>query len=431
METAKQKNHDYLWVMLILCFITYAICFGFCSSGRTLYLTAITDAFGFRRGDFALTDTFRYVTSIIVNLFFGFLIHKYKAKTLLCFGIVFMLSFAVINTFAQDLWLFYLGSICLGIGAPLTGTTMMSVVINRWATKNKGIIMGIVLSANGLGGALAAQIVTPIIFEEGNPLGFRNSYRLISMILCIIIVLVIIFFREYPKNAQKTYEPLKKNKKARSSVWVGIDYEQAIKKPYFYITMMCVAFIGFSLTGLNSISVPYMYDIGFAKDFVANITTMTSLFLMATKAFTGLFYDKFGIKITMNICFASCFISIIGFFLLKNSVLGMSVAVVRAFFSSVAQPLETIMISFFIAELFGNKAFDKIVGPFIAACNLGLAIGSPLSNYCFDFFGNYYIPIIMYALLMAFVIIAMNIVIKEANRDKQKILQALAESGQA
>lgn len=35
--------------------------------------------------------------------------------------------------------------------------------------------LGFVLAANGLGGALAAQVVTPIIYQEGNPFGYRNA----------------------------------------------------------------------------------------------------------------------------------------------------------------------------------------------------------------------------------------------------------------
>ncbi len=424
-EKPKRKRFDYLWIMIPLCYITYGICFGFCSSGRSLYLTAITEALGFKRGDFALNDTFRYVTSIVVNLFFGYLINKFGAKKLLISGIFFMIAFTIINSVAEDLWLFYVGGFFLGLAVPLTGTTMMSVVLNRWVTKNKGVVIGLVLSANALGSAIAVQIITPILFNAANPFGYRTSYRLVTYLLVIIVVLVAIFFRSYPKGAVKTAEPTKRKRKQKGESWVGIDYNEVVKKPYFYMVATCMAFTGFSLVGIAAIGVPYMYDLGMPESVIANASTIGSLMLMATKAMTGFVNDKFGLKASMNICFISGLISICGLPLLSNTPLGIAVAYIRPFFSQIATPLETIMIPFFVTELFGNKSFDKVIGIYLGASSLGMAIGSPVTNYCYDIFGSYSVIIIAYTTLLVAVLIIMNVVLKYANRDKQKILQSL------
>lgn len=427
-EKSQNKKFDYAWVIIIISFLTVAISLGFCSSGRTMYLTAITDALGFKRGEFALNDTFRYVTTTIVNLFFGLLINKFGAKKLMCAGFLFLIAFSVINSLAEKLWLFYVGGICLGIGLSWTGTSMVSVVVNRWCTKNKGLITGATLAANGLGGAIAAQIISPIIFEEGNPFGYRNSYRLVTLILAIMLVLIIIFFRNAPKGAEKTVVPLKKQRKVRGTGWVGMEFSQAIKKPYFYVALLCMTLTGLSLQGLSGLGTPYMYDLGFDKSFVANLTTIGSLWFMCCKILTGFSYDKIGIKITMNICLVSCFISISGIFFLENTSLGKAIAICRAFFGNIAIPLETVMLPFFASELFGNKCFNKMVGIFVSASSLGFAFGSPFSNACYDYFGNYDFPIILYACLMIFVCMAMNIVMITADRDRKRILSQLQET---
>ena len=62
------------------------ISLGFCSSGKTYYLTAITDALSIPRGAYSLTDTFRFVSTTVVNIFFGSLIAKFGSKKLILAG---------------------------------------------------------------------------------------------------------------------------------------------------------------------------------------------------------------------------------------------------------------------------------------------------------------------------------------------------------
>lgn len=278
-----KKKFDYSWVIVVLCFLAVCTSLGLCSGGRTMYLTAITEALDIKRSAFSLNDTFRYVTTTILNLYFGTIFNKFGAKKLMCAGFVCLISFALINSFATELWLFYIGGILLGVGLSWTGTTMMSTVVNIWCHKNKGAITGAILAANGLGSAVAVQILSPIIFEEGNPFGYRNSYRIVAVVLAVVLVLILLFFKERPKGAEKTVIASKKQRKVRGTGWVGMDYSDVVRKPYFYFALVCMMFTGMSLQGLGGISTPHMYDLGLDKGFVANLMTISSLCLMGSK----------------------------------------------------------------------------------------------------------------------------------------------------
>ena len=89
----------------------------------------------------------------------------------------------LLYSFAVNVIMLYLGGIFLGIGFSWTTTTMVGYVVNVWCSKNKGTIMGLVLASNGLGGALAMQIVSPII--ESSEVGFKLAYGIIAIILAI------------------------------------------------------------------------------------------------------------------------------------------------------------------------------------------------------------------------------------------------------
>lgn len=419
----KKLNADYTWVIIALSFLMVAISLGLCSSGRNLYLTAITDALNIPRGAFSLTNTIRYFTTTTLNLFFGKLVYKFGTKKLICAGFICLICFALINSFATNLFVFYIGSLFLGTGLSWTGTTMTSAIVNKWCKSNKGTVTGAILAANGIGGAIAVQIISPIIFQEGNPFGYRTSYHMVAIVLAVVLTLILILYRENPKGETGKTIVEKKKKKARGTGWIGMEYSKAVKKPYFYLALLSMFFTGMALQGLGGISFPHMYDIGINVGFVATISSISSILLTITKFSTGFMYDRLGLKISMNICLFCAFVSITGLVLITNTPAGHVIAFVRSIFSSVALPLETVMLPLFALELFGNREYEKFVGVFASASTAGFAIGSPFGNICYDFFGNYNLAFYIFGAMLVFVTITMQYVLAAANRDRQIIEQ--------
>ncbi len=421
-KNIKKINFDYTWVIIGLCFLMVAVSLGFCSSGRTYYLTAITDALKIPRGAFSLNDTFRFVTTTIVNLYFGKLVSRHGIKKLIIAGFLCLICFSVINAVASKLISFYIGSIFLGIGLTFTSTTMVSVIINRWCKTNKGTITGAVLASNGIGGAIAVQVISPIIFQEGNPFGYRESYHLVTVLLAVVLVLVILFFRNNPKGEESNPISVDKKKKPRGAGWIGMDYSVGCKKTYFYAALFAVMLTGFSLTGLGGIAFPHMYDVGIDVEFVALVSSITSIILTMSKFGVGYMYDRLGMRITMNICFICSLFSVFSLLLVSNSPFGRAVVLIRGIVSCLALPLETVMIPLYVSEFFGNKSFEKFTGIFVSVNYAGYAIGSPLGNIFYDLFGSYNIAFVMFGIMMFIAAISMQYVLKAANNDRKIIL---------
>lgn len=424
----KKLKPDYSWVIIGLAFLMVLTSLGFCSSGRTIYLNAITDALNIPRGVFSISHSIRYIATTVINIYFGRLVAKFGTKKLICAGFICLICFALMNAVATKVITFYIASVFLGAGLSWTGTSMVSCIVNRWCKKNKGTITGATLAANGLGGALAIQIISPIIYAPGKPFGYRTSYIMVSLILLATLALVMIFYREHPKGEETPDNTAaNKKRKTRGEGWVGMDYKDAVKKPYFYITIFCIFLTGFTLQGLNGIAFPHMYDIGMDVKYVTLLTSIGSIMLMVSKFATGFSYDKLGMRITLNACLICAFVSVFGLILLTNTKAGYVLAFIRSVLSSFALPLETVMLPLYASELFGNKSFDKTVGVFVSANYAGFALGAPMGNILYDFFGSYRIAFLIFSIMMIVVAVLMQFVLSKAHKDRECILSQYSE----
>lgn len=428
MEESKKtrKKLDYKWVIVALCFLMVFTCLGFCSSNKSLYTFAITEALEIPRSAYSLNDTLRFITTAVVNMFFGSMVHKYGTKKLICAGFISLILSCFAYSLATNVFAIYLGGCLLGIGLSWTTTTMVGCVVNKWCKENKGTIMGVILCSNGLGGALAAQIVSPIIYEEGNAFGYRHAYHLVALFLLFVFVLIALFFKEQPKNYDNS-QPIVTKKKSRGQSWIGIEYAEARKKGYYYATLVCIFLTGFVLQGVNGVAAVHMKDIGLDAVYVATVLSAHSIALAGFKFLTGFLYDRFGLKITMNICSLAAVVAMLSLAVMTNSQGGMVLAMVYGIISSLALPLETIMLPIYASDLFGEKSFDHIMGKFVSFNVLGYSVAAFVMGLCYDAMGTYQPALIVCAVIMVGIMVSMQFVLNTAHRCRDTVLEEQEE----
>ena len=427
METETKKKFSYKWVMIALCFIMVGVSLGFCSSPGQLYISAITNenALGFARSAYAFTNTFRFVSTAIINLFFGTLIAKFGPKRLIFAGFTCLITANLIYSFASELWVFYIGGIFLGLGFSWTTTTMIGYVVILWCRENKGTIMGAILASNGIFGAIAMKLIGYLINRNADPFGYRDAYRIVVLILIAVALLVLIFFKTSP-NDTDTSNISKKKSRGRS--WTGLEYSKTVKTAYFWLAIACVFLTGMTLQGVSGISSPHMEAVGLDKDYITTVLAIHSIALTFFKFIVGFLYDRFGLRVTTGICYVTSALVMTALVLLTNSPEGKVLAMFYGVFSSLALPLETIMLPIIAGDLFGERSFNKILGIIVSANTAGYAVGSPLSNLCFDLTGSYSISICIGISLIVIIMVIMQIIINRANR-YHKEAEALDTAG--
>ena len=410
------KKPEYKWVVAAICFLMIFITLGFCSSNRSIYLAAITQALDIKRSAFSLNDSFRFISTAVVNLFFGMLVYKHGTKKLICAGFISLIISMMLYATSSSLIGFYIGGIFLGIGFSWTSTTMVGCIINKWFTKNKGTVMGAVLAANGFGSALATQIVSPIIYQEGNAFGYRTAYKLIALILLASLLIVILFYKDKPKELKDSSSSQKKS--AHGDNWEGISYDAAVKKPFYWAALVCIFLTSFVLQGMTGVAAAHMKDVGMTPAFIAGALSLHALSLAAFKFLTGFFYDKFGLRVTMSICDIATMVVMLFLIFITNSPTGKVLAYLYGIMSALALPLETIMLPIFAGDIFGQKSYNKILGIFVSVNTAGYAFGVPLTNLSYDLFGTYIPVFVLFFLTMLAITVVFQFIAKASKRER-------------
>lgn len=426
MESVKKSKFHYGWVIFAACFIMVFCTLGFCSSTKSLFLAPATKDTGLSRSMFSLGDCCRYITVALLNMNFGRLVEKFGPRKLVAAGFVFLGASMAVYSLSFTVPGFCLGGILLGCGLAFSTTTIVGYFVEKWFTKAKGTIMGIILAANGLGSAVAAQILGPVI--ESGVHGWRAGYRTSGIIVVCVGVLVWLLLRNRPEDMK--LEPLGQNGKIKVSQqndWIGREFAEIRKKPQFWATLVCCLLYGIIIQSYSGCSSAHFKDVGLDGKLIANILSIHSLFLFATKTSTGFMFDKFGLR-TVLIFSSLC---VIGAVLLLSAAGPDSTRLpyFYALASAFGLPIETVMMPLLARDMYGVRAYAKIMGIIVGVVQLGMCLGSLLTNAWFDYFGSYRKIFIIFAIVMAVVTVVMNILITDAHADRKRYKKELREKG--
>jgi len=418
METAKQtKRFHYAWVIFAVCFLSVFTSLGFCSSPKSLFLAAITEDLGIPRSLFSIGNSCRFITTAAVNLFFGKLVSRFGARKLIAAGFACLALSNLIGAFSGGVFGFYVSNVFLGLGLAWSTTSLVGVVVEKWFTSRKGTIMGFILAANGLGGAISSQILSRLIYAKAD--GWRTAYLATAAVMVAVGLVIVLFMRGRPEDmgVHALGDGTVSVKKRRGREWTGIGAHDAFRRPYFYVCVLCVFLTGLILQSAAGVSSAHMRDRGISAEVIANAMSIGSLTLMASKMIMGACFDRFGLRVTMIFCDVCAVAAIAMLAFVDNGAAAVLYKIIVAF----GLPLETIMLPLITKECFGQKSFAYLMGLMVSFNTLGYSVGSPLMNLIFDMTGAYSGGMMVMAAALAVVAVVMQMVISAAHRERLRV----------
>lgn len=384
-----KKRFSYSYVMVGLCFLTIFISLGFCRGNRGLFLAPITDALGISRSVYSFNDTICYITSAVMNLFLFRLCNRFGLKRMIVTGLGLTLIAFLVSAIANTVFPFYVSGFLMGMGSSFTTTGMMNIVLRRWVKKNLGTALGLTLAANGLGSTVAALIYSPVI--SASTFGYRTAYYISAALTVLILVIVLLFFREAPKDYVKTDTEMKKK---------SFRMDRSAISGSFILVCIMTTLTGVILQGMVSTRFAHWKDNGLSTAWVTTLAAISGLLLTSAKFLAGLSYDKLGLRKTLFLTFGASVLALVTLCFSGNSTLGIIATVIGCICYPLALPLETVLVPLISGDLFGaeNPSYANIL---LSVLSVGFSISGPVFNVCFDLFSSYNPIYFISAILMA------------------------------
>ena len=415
----KKKGFFYGWVVIACCTMLAFSVNAMGNNTLTFYVTSLSETFKVNRAtvNFSLF-TIGLFTRTVIGLFFGRLARRFGVKRLMVIGFAFVLAGFAAYSFAGSIAMISLGSALYGVAHAIGTLSSYNVIINNWFSKNKGMMLGILNTAIGVGGMVINPLVSNWIQRFGWNLSFLNT----AFLIAAIAIPALVFIREAPPKA----EPVQANASKAIPVQLPdgekdnlqqmpvMTLRRALRVNRFWLLVAVQLLIGFSIGPSFSNAIPALRAMEVDTKLVSGLLSVFIAFGIAVGHLaSGFIFDRFGLKPLM---YAIVGIVSTGLILMsqvsaRTPVLLLVMTVICIGYGNALTlgTLSHMINSVFSAE---QKDFSGLFGCLFAVQNIGIMIGSPISGMVFDSTGSYQIAYELSCALLVLMLILLGIALR-------------------
>lgn len=390
---------------------------------NSLYTIPVTDDLGISRSSFSLAMSLRPLMAFVFGTFSSLLFLRFGYRRLITIGLLGGALGLVLLASSQDIALLCVGGLLLGVFESMYSTTSATRIIGDWFHKKRGLVLGLVTAASGLGGSLCcivqANLIQNVSWRSG------HLFSALTMLAAAILLAFVIRNRPEELGLHPYGEGTLSNKNHhRAGViqdnWAGFPLSELLRKPTFYLMMLCTFLSCLSLYLAFYVMVPHLQGCGLTVEEASGLQSTMLLLLAVAKLLTGSLSDWIGSKNVTLLCLIS---TVIGLWLLAG-VENMAGGILAVVIYTIGLPLTTITVPLLVTTLFGYRAHDTSVGMFLSMVSVGGMVASPLCNMAYDALGSYRPVMYAAAILALATTILFLLLYRLAEQDKQKWLAA-------
>lgn len=366
----KGKIH-YAFVIAACCCLMMGVNVGLTFSCAGIFYKPVTADLGISVGSFGLYMTFMYIASSLMLPVAGRLLDRYSARWLFTGASILNGVALCLMGMMSSLWGFYAAGALLGVSIAFLLYMSYPTLINRWFHTGMGMMIGICVSASGLGGMIFNPIGGWIIGEWG----WRMAYYVFGVIvLAGVSPLLAFLLRDRPEDMELQKFGMDKSVESGSGVKpadTGITYAQAVRMPVFY-ALIVFAFIMMGCSTLN------LFIPGFAE---TSGFTLEQASLAAAASMAGVTLGKLLLGwINDRNCMAGLLISTIGGAVGLAAIVAVPsvlwVVLVGSFFFGWCYAGVTVQTAMLTRTVVGSKDYSRIFATVSVALSAGGAVAS-------------------------------------------------------
>lgn len=377
-----RKKMFYGWRIVIGGFILNFIGIGIGINTLGIFFKPVIETYGFSRGDFSFYFTIAALAMMFAAPLVGRLIEKFDVRLVMgASTFILAASFAAYSQ-CKTLTQFYVMAAVVGIGHAGSHILPVSTLINNWFREKRGLAMGIVYTATGLGGL----IFNPL----GNWLILSYGWRATIIILGAVIALVatptaVIVMRKRPEDMGLYPDGAPGPAAGQAGVLDGYTPGEFIRTSAFWFLAIMIFLFNTLNSGVQQHLIPYLTDIGHSSTFAANIVALYLGMTVAGKLSLGYISDTKGLTTGLVIF---CGILTAGIMILFGTRI-VAVAIIWAIIYGIGNAVQTVIPPLMTAACAGIRHFAPIYGIIAVFQTVGTGLGMPLSGYLYDTFGDY------------------------------------------
>ena len=299
---------------------------------------------------------------------------------LLAYGLAFLLA-----QFGTEPWHFYLTTgVMAGIAMTAIGMTTATVLITRWyhgpRARQLSPAIGIAYSGMGAGVILWIPITNALI----EMLGWRETYRTLGIILCVLAVIVYVL----PwSKLQLTPLPMSRFGSVLGGSKDG-HLRTALKTKMFWLLFVIMFITAVAMYLVGPQMVAYLVSVGFDSTVASLAFSINGFLTVFGIAGTGWLARYFGMKRVATISYAMSITAII--LLACLTVLPVMALLALAILPlGLSQGARGPIVSVQVSQAFSGQGLGAIYGAITMGVGLGGMSGAWLSGVFYDVTGGY------------------------------------------
>lgn len=388
-----------------------------------LFLFPVSQEIGVGMGSLSIYFSITSIVMVLWLPFAGKLINKYDIRIVAIAGAILQaLSFAGMG-FMNAVYGWYLLAIPYAMGATILVSLLGPILINRWFSRNAGMMMGIQMAFVGLFGAVFQPVTSNIIALRG----WRTGYVYIGGAAFIVVVLTaLILLKNRPedikqqalgagsqpvhKNAEeqahKSEEQSHDTKEAENILnTLEISEKEALRSTSFYLLL----FFMIAITGIGVFTqhIPtYGSLLGYSTRETGNALAFASVGSAVGSIAIGMISDKIG---SLKTCYGMIgigFAAIAGFLLSGSGFLVFSLSTfLHGLISSSIMVLAPIL----TIKFYGQKDYEKIFAKVSMGAPIASIILIPAYGFIYDLTESYLVVLIGMICLLVIAVLCISV----------------------
>ena len=399
------KRRFYGWSSASICFIIVFCATGVAALTFNIFTIPVTEYYGISRTAYSITSSISSALGAIGYFCYGPAVKKIGVKRSILLGLLLMGLAYLLFASGIGVWTLYAKAIISGTASVFVSTSVLTQIINNWFNEERGLVIGVVCAASGIGGSLFSPILG-FVLEK---FGWQVACGIDALLILLCVPLVWLFLYIEPK--EKGMEPLGGYSKAQAhGEKTGLTMPQTLRDWRFWLIALSLFTIHFANNPSYNNVTPHLIDSGMDPLYVTGIVMVVLLICNASaKPVMGMVSDKLGVlPVVLITCGLSTVSSIMMAFAdrFEGWYSIFTVIVLGA-----GTPITTVVIPLIINRVFGTREYNTIMGFILAAGYVGTTVGTPVSNYIYDITGSYNLSYILCAAFAGATLVMLSVVL--------------------